>query len=108
MIKFSNGVRAFYAGGSKTTPGPKFTTEVIGTTGRLLITGNDQATLFRGAEAEPVTAEAWEVSGIEAGVQALVRAVVKLHCAELVLEDNLPGLRLLLRFPDAGPLPEKG
>ena len=39
---------------------------------------------------------------------SLVRAVVKLHCAELVLEDNLPGLRLLLRFPDAGPLPEKG
>ena len=75
MIKFTNGVRAFYAGGSKSTPGPKFTTEVVGTTGRLVITGNDQATLFRGEEAEPVTAETWEVSGIEAGVQDLVRAV---------------------------------
>ena len=75
MIKFTNGVRAFYAGGSKTTPGPKFTTEVIGTTGRLVITGNDKATLFRGEVAEVVTAETWEVSGIEAGVQDLVRAV---------------------------------
>ena len=38
---------------------------------------------------------------------SLVRAVAKLHCAELVLEDNLPGLRVLLRFPDAGWLAEK-
>lgn len=38
---------------------------------------------------------------------SLVRAVVKLHCAELVLEDNLPGLRVLLRFPDAGPPPNE-
>ena len=34
---------------------------------------------------------------------SLVRAVAKLHCAELVLEDNLPGLRLLLRFPKRPP-----
>lgn len=77
MIKFTNGVRAFYAGGSKTTPGPKFSTEVVGTTGRLLITGNDEATLFRGEQAEAVTVEPWPVSGIEAGVQDLVRAVEK-------------------------------
>jgi signal transduction histidine kinase len=38
---------------------------------------------------------------------SLVRAVARLHCAELILEDNLPGLRVLLRFPDAGPLTEK-
>ena len=30
---------------------------------------------------------------------SLVRAVARLHCAELVLEDNLPGLRVSLRFP---------
>jgi signal transduction histidine kinase len=30
---------------------------------------------------------------------SLVRAVARLHCAELVLEDNLPGLRVVLRFP---------
>ncbi len=38
---------------------------------------------------------------------SLVRAVAKLHCAELVLEDNLPGLRVLLRFADAGLAPTK-
>lgn len=30
---------------------------------------------------------------------SLVRAVARLHCAELVLEDNLPGLRVTVRFP---------
>jgi signal transduction histidine kinase len=30
---------------------------------------------------------------------SLVRAVARLHCAELILEDNLPGLRVVLRFP---------
>ncbi len=30
---------------------------------------------------------------------SLVRAVARLHCAELVLEDNLPGLRVTLHFP---------
>jgi signal transduction histidine kinase len=34
---------------------------------------------------------------------SLVRAVARLHCAELVMEDNLPGLRVLLRFSDAEP-----
>jgi signal transduction histidine kinase len=29
---------------------------------------------------------------------SLVRAVARLHCAELSLEDNLPGLRVVLRF----------
>ncbi|MAF46914.1 MAG: HAMP domain-containing sensor histidine kinase [Rhodospirillales bacterium] len=31
---------------------------------------------------------------------SLVRAVAGLHCAELTLEDNLPGLRVILRFPE--------
>ena len=32
---------------------------------------------------------------------SLVRAVARLHCAELVMEDNLPGLRVRLCFPKA-------
>ena len=31
---------------------------------------------------------------------SMVRAVARLHCAELSLEDNLPGLRVVLRFAD--------
>ncbi len=75
LIRFANGVRAFYAGGSKTTPGPKSTTEVIGSTGRVLLSGTDDGQLFRGEEAEPLVAPEWPVSGIEAGMQSLVRAV---------------------------------
>jgi signal transduction histidine kinase len=30
---------------------------------------------------------------------SLVRAVARLHGAELTLADNLPGLRVILRFP---------
>ena len=30
---------------------------------------------------------------------SLVRAVARLHGAELILGDNLPGLRVILRFP---------
>lgn len=75
MIGFAGSIRAFYCGGSKTTPGPKFSTEVIGSTGRMLLTGNDQATLFRGEEPEPICVDPMSVSGIEAGVQDLVSAV---------------------------------
>jgi hypothetical protein len=28
----------------------------------------------------------------------MVRAVARLHAAELALEDNLPGLRVVMRF----------
>jgi signal transduction histidine kinase len=36
---------------------------------------------------------------------SLVAAVARLHDAELILEDNHPGLRAILRFPHAGPPP---
>jgi predicted dehydrogenase len=75
MIRFANGVRAFYAGGSKTTPGPKSTTEIIGSSGRILLWGTDTGQLIRGEEAEPFPVPEWSVSGIEAGAQDLVRAV---------------------------------
>jgi predicted dehydrogenase len=107
MIKFTNGVRAFYAGGSKMTPGPKFSTEIIGTTGRLLITGNDEATLFRGEQAESLTVEPWPVSGIEAGVQDLVGAVEE---DRLPTSDGRSGqkvVEILLGFLDSQALGNK-
>ena len=36
---------------------------------------------------------------------ALAKAVTDLHRADLVLEDNAPGLRVSLRFPDQDPFP---
>ncbi len=71
-IKFDNGVGGFYIGGSKNTPGPKFSIEVVGSTGRLIIASNEQATLYRGEEAEVIPAPEWPVSGIEAGMQDLI------------------------------------
>ena len=72
-IKFDNGVGGFYVGGSKKTPEPKFGTEVVGSSGRLIIDSNESATLYRGTEAEVIPAPEWPVSGIEAGVQDLVQ-----------------------------------
>ena len=75
LINFANGVRGFYVGGSKTTPLPKQRFEVVGTTGRLLLGGQDQGMLYRGEEAQPFAAPVWPVSGIAAGAQELVRRV---------------------------------
>ncbi len=36
------------------------------------------------------------------------QAVAELHQATLTLEDNSPGLRVVLRFPTAGPRPNAG
>ncbi len=74
-IKFDNGVGGFYVGGSKTTPGPKFSAEVVGSTGRLIISSNDEATLYRDEVAEVIPAPEWNVSGIEAGAQDLVEVL---------------------------------
>ncbi|MEC9380824.1 MAG: gfo/Idh/MocA family oxidoreductase, partial [Candidatus Latescibacterota bacterium] len=55
------------------TPEPKFGTEVVGSSGRLIIDSNESATLYRGTEPEVIPAPEWPVSGIEAGVQDLVQ-----------------------------------
>ena len=39
---------------------------------------------------------------------SLVAAVAELHQATLTLEDNSPGLRVVLRFPTSGPRPNAG
>lgn len=70
-IHFKNGVRAFYAGGSKTTPSG-FRLEIVGTTGYILIDGQ-KATIYKGDTVEPVNPPEWPVVGIPAGIQELVR-----------------------------------
>ncbi len=72
-IHFANGVRAFYAGGPKTTPGG-FRLEIVGTAGYIHI--NDQkAEIYKGDTAAPIQPPAWPVVGIPAGVQELVRLI---------------------------------
>ncbi len=73
-IHFANGVRGFFAGGSKVSADPKFRCEVVGTTGYVEI-GRDSASLIRARERETIQAPEWPVSGIPAGVQELVRLV---------------------------------
>ena len=71
-IHFSNGVRALYVGGPKTTPEPAITLEVVGTEGIVRIDG-DTAALHKGGEAQPIEAPTWEVEGIPAGIQELIQ-----------------------------------
>ncbi len=72
-IHFANGVRGYYAGGPKTTPGG-FRLEIVGTTGYILI--NDQkATIHEGEASEQIQPPEWPIVGIPAGVQELVRVL---------------------------------
>ena len=75
-IHFANGVRGYYAGGSKNTPAPNFRLEIVGTEGYVLI-DNEKATLEKDGASQPITAPAWEVEGIPAGVQELVHIVAE-------------------------------
>ena len=72
-IHFRNGVRGFYTGTSKKTPPPNWRFEIVGTTGYILIT--DKAVLCKDGAEEPINPPKWEVDGISAGVQELVKLV---------------------------------
>jgi len=75
FIRFANGVRGFYVGGSKETPLPKQRMEVVGTKGRIFLDSSDTILLYRAEETESIQVPEWPVSGIPAGVQELVRLV---------------------------------
>jgi len=70
-IHFENGVRAFYVGGSKKTS-TGFGLEIVGTEGRIRIS-DSRAVLDKGGQTSEVEAPIWEIVGIPAGVQELVR-----------------------------------
>jgi len=73
-IHFRNGVRGFFAGGSKLTAGPKFRVQVIGTTGHVEFEG-ERADLIVDENREPIVPPEWPVIGIPAGVQELIKLV---------------------------------
>ena len=79
-IHFANGVRAFYAGGPKTTPAD-FRLEIVGATGRICLddkTGaihRHQRGDIEDDVPEPILSPEWPVVGMAAGVQELVRLV---------------------------------
>lgn len=76
-IHFANGVKGFYIGGSKNTPPNTQQAEIVGTTGRIVLTNKDQGTLYRGDVAEAIEAPTWPVEGIPAGVDELVKLVAE-------------------------------
>lgn len=72
-IHFANGVRGYYAGGPKTTQAG-FRAEIVGTNGYVLISDRG-ATIHQGDSVESIEAPSWDVVGIPAGIQELVKLV---------------------------------
>ena len=76
-IHFANGVRAFYVGGPKTTR-RMLRLEIIGTKGDIFIEDaftEPRAQIRTGDKYEDIQIPAWDVVGIPAGIQELVRLV---------------------------------
>jgi predicted dehydrogenase len=74
-IHFANGVRGLYIGGPKTTPLPKMSCRIVGTSGYIDADGfpsGTRATITTGEETEPISAEDDGAQGIALGVQELV------------------------------------
>ena len=74
-IHFANGVRGYYAGGPKTSQSG-FRAEIVGTNGYILISDGG-ATIHQGDSVESIEAPSWEITGIPAGVQELVKLVAE-------------------------------
>ncbi len=74
-IHFANGVRGYYAGGPKTAQSG-FRAEIVGTNGYILISDGG-ATIHQGDSDEAIEAPSWEITGIPAGVQELVKLVAE-------------------------------
>ena len=75
-IHFENGVKGFYAGGSKNTHNHKYVAEIVGASGRIFLGGSDEGVLYvQEQDPEPITAPAWPVVGIPAAVSELIDVV---------------------------------
>jgi predicted dehydrogenase len=74
-IRFDNGVRALYVGGSKTAAGARMSVEIEGTTGTIRIDGERSEIHRKGEAVVSIDPPSWEVEGIAAGVRELVRLV---------------------------------
>ena len=74
-IHFANGVRGLYIGGPKTTPLPKMSCRIVGTSGYIDADGfpsGTRATITTGEETEPISADDDGGQGIALGVRELV------------------------------------
>ena len=72
-IHFKNDVRAFYAGTSKNTAGPKWRFEIMGSQAYIQI--EKGAKIFRKDSIERIEPPKWEIEGISAGARDLVLAL---------------------------------
>lgn len=77
FLKFANGVRGFYVGGSKTTPLPKQRLEIVGTTGRVVADGSERISLIRADEVQVIEMPLGDQTAIARGVQELVSALAE-------------------------------
>ena len=75
-IHFENGVRGFYAGGSKNTHNHRYVAEIVGTSGRIFLGGSDEGILYlQDQDPELIAPPAWPVVGIPAAVGELIDVV---------------------------------
>ena len=74
-IHFANGVQGYFAGGPKTTQSG-FRVEIVGNNGYILISDKG-ATIHQGDSIEKIESPSWDVVGIPAGVQELVKLVAE-------------------------------
>lgn len=95
-IHFDNGVRGFYAGGSKNTPRPKWRFEIVGSTGYVLVA--KEAVLYKDEAFEVISPPEWPVSGIPAGVQELVRLLDEGGEAVSPARDALKVVEIMVGF----------
>jgi predicted dehydrogenase len=73
-IRFRNGVRGIFAGGTKQSAGSKFRIQVVGTTGQVDFEG-ERADLVVDDQRTPIQEPDWPVTGIPLGIQELIKLV---------------------------------
>ena len=72
-IHFENGVKGFYAGGSKNTHRHKYVAEIVGGNGRIFLGGSDEGVLYlEDQDPEQIAPPTWPVVGIPAAVCELI------------------------------------
>lgn len=97
-IRFDNGVRALYVGGTKKTAIARMALEIAGTTGSIRI-DSERAEIHRKDEAVVcLDPPSWEVEGIAAGVQELIRLVDEGGAPVSSGRDGLRVVEVLIGF----------
>jgi len=74
-IHFENGVKGFYIGGSKSATPHTSQAEIVGTTGRIVLNGQNEGTLYQGEFSSAIEVAELSMHAIAAGVRELVSIV---------------------------------